>query len=1066
MQRNNAFRSLSRWESIRLFARARQQANSGLQPSALYELLFGLQDQTVEIQLPLPSTNQVFVTVNPKVAAELFDDDRFEKVPSKPFRRIGGDGLLTAWTTEPFWSIAHRILAPQFAGAFLQHYQRSIQKIANTLSDRIRYRELQSSSISTIDLVSRSTFDFACEIILGQHSGSLFSDLPDPLQTLSERLIVDLMAEVSQPSFLSFLSVRRSRRIRTSIRRMENIFSYIIRERQMKGRDTQRVDLLERMIHFPDPVTSERLSDDNILRNCMTLFSAVFETSRASVSWLIYHLATHQDLQRQLASELDNVIGATGEITPEVCTAIPLLERVLSEAQRLTPSFQGVSRRALGDQSLLGRIEVPSGSTFSILLWGLHNNPYYWSNPTIFDPDRFLPERERLIEPGSYYPFGSGVRACIGQGLARLEISTIILSLLRDFRFHCVGEQPLLLNFTSIATQPKSLELHFEERYVQRSTVTAASATGAGKCPMHQVAPSNSDSAEYQGNVLTAGLLTTQQSDPKASTNALITIGYGSEGGSTAELATDLARSLNGSGIKTKVACVDDLVDQMSSIEKLIVAIPSYNGAPPANGRKFFSLLNRTGPDYQQLQYSVIGVGDHNWSKTFHSVPKRIHQALAHRKAKELAPPIYLDVATDYQPILSHWTHALKERLLDCLAVEIPTDSDQPGFTVTPLTGSLRITSHSRTSYFQLLGSSELLGPPYQELGRSRRSLSLRLPPAITYTAGDYLQVVPSNDHQKVERVLFRLGLDPRALVQVSSNGSLGHWIPSEPLTLYRLFSDYIDITSPLDAHRSALIQSVISGNPSCCPDQVLPRTFIDITENVAPAESIDLALLLTHLLPMQRQYYPIASCSGISPDLAEIISATSINDWSAPVPSLCSEFLNSLRPGDLLRGRIVESMFHPPLDNDTPIVCIAIGACASPFKAFFERRARSCDQSVGRSAKSLLLIASAGPGIENLFGEMCRDWMSKGVVDVSESSLNGGNGAGPSFHELSEWLGTFRSQLLKACDNQSVFYLSSTLPGAVDLLGVVIGQENLEALHRHGRLQQELVMTRGMSKK
>lgn len=1064
MHSANAFHSLSRWESIRLFARARREIRSGLQPSTLYQLLYDLQDQTVEIRLPLPSTNQIFVTVNPKVATELFDDDRFEKVPSKPFRRIGGDGLLTAWTSEPFWSIAHRIIAPQLAGVFLEHYQRSIQKIANTLADRIRYRELNSASISIIDLVSRSTFDFACEIILGEHSGSLFSDLPDPLQTLSERLIVDLMAEVSQPSFLSFLSVRRSRRLKDSIHRMQDIFRLIIRERQKKNHEADRADLLERMIHFPDPITSERLDENNILRNCMTLFSAVFETSRASVAWVIYHLSTHQDLQRQLISELDKKIGVTGEITPEVCTSIPLLERILNEAQRLTPSFQGVTRRAIGNQSLLNCIEVPSGSTFSILLWGLHNNPQYWPNASRFDPDRFLPERERFIEPGSYYPFGSGVRACIGQGLARLEISTIILTLLRDFRFNLVGEQQLAFNFASIATQPTSLKLHFAERQAQRSSTIALPTAGVGQCPIHQPTTNKSESEANRYQALIDGQhKITHWGKPNSFINTVITIGYGSEGGFTAELARNLGRSLNASGIKVTVACVDDLVDQMSTIERLIVAIPSYNGTPPSNGRKFFSLLNRKGPDYQQLKYSVIGVGDHNWTKTFHSVPKRIHEALAQRKAMEFAPALYLDVARDYQAILNHWIEDLKEELLGRGNAEIQSGIGKVGITVSPLKGSLPIASNSRTSYFQLLGSIELLGEPQRELGRSRLSLSLRLPPAISYKAGDYLQIIPSNDHQKVEYVLFRLGLDPRALIEVSSSDSFGHWIPPEPLTLYRLFSDYIDITSPLDAHRSTLIQAIITGNAPSRPGNTLPRTLIDLAKDVTPCESIDLGLLLTHLLPMQRQYYSIASCSGISPDVAEIISATSINDWSAPTPNLCTAYLNDLRPGDLIRGKIVDSAFHPPVDSQSPIVCISIGACIAPFKAFFERKAHKHDPRINGSVESLLLIASAGPGIENLLGEIRTKWRSSGVVDVHEGSLNGSNGAPPSVNELIEWLGAFKSQLIKACDNQSIFYLSSALPNAVDVLGGVIGQENLDMLHRSDRLHQELTMTRGM---
>ena len=68
--------------------------------------------------------------------------------------------------------------------------------------------------------------------------------------------------------------------------------------------------------------------------------------------------------------------------------------------------------------------------------WVLHRHRTYWKDPDVFDPDRFLPEREGEMTPGAYLPFGTGPRICAGAAFATIEAVLLIARLFRAFDFH------------------------------------------------------------------------------------------------------------------------------------------------------------------------------------------------------------------------------------------------------------------------------------------------------------------------------------------------------------------------------------------------------------------------------------------------------------------------------------------------------------------------------------------------------------------------------------------------------------------------------------------------------
>ena len=61
-------------------------------------------------------------------------------------------------------------------------------------------------------------------------------------------------------------------------------------------------------------------------------------------------------------------------------------------------------------------------------LWISTPHARYWRTPHVFDPDRFLPEREAELTSGAYIPFGLGPRVCAGAAFAQTEACLLYTS--------------------------------------------------------------------------------------------------------------------------------------------------------------------------------------------------------------------------------------------------------------------------------------------------------------------------------------------------------------------------------------------------------------------------------------------------------------------------------------------------------------------------------------------------------------------------------------------------------------------------------------------------------------
>ena len=313
-----------------------------------------------------------------------------------------------------------RLMGPPFHGERMHVYGRLMRESAIRVIDGWQigrpfpiHREMQAI---TLDVILRAVFGVDQEAVL------------QPFRALVERFVAQASSAsapfIALPAFqydLGWLSpwgrfVRNRRAIRDALRAE-------ITRRRLDGAG-DRTDILSLLVTARDE-DGQSMSDEELLDEMFTLLMAGHETTATSLAWIFWHLGRHPGVVDRLRAELERVVGA-GPLDASQLSRLEYLDAVIKESMRLTPVATLVARR-LHEPARIGGLALPAGTTVGANIYLAHRRPDVWHDPERFDPDRFLGLRP---SPYTFFPFGGGVRRCLGSAMATYEMKTVLAEVL------------------------------------------------------------------------------------------------------------------------------------------------------------------------------------------------------------------------------------------------------------------------------------------------------------------------------------------------------------------------------------------------------------------------------------------------------------------------------------------------------------------------------------------------------------------------------------------------------------------------------------------------------------
>ena len=358
-------------------------------------------------------------------------------------KKVLGDGLLTS--EGNLHRNQRQLIQPVFHQDRLTAYAAIMTECILRMSNRWRNNDTldvhKEFMLLTLDVVCKTLFNFDIESEakeIGKHVTTLveyFNRARMPLAELIEKLPL--------PSNRRFQYAKKQ--LDAIIYRM--IDGTSIGKRNDLRQHDRHVDLISILVEHKNVNYDNGcyvFSNLQLRDNIMTIFLAGHETVANALTWTFYLLSQNKREEGKLQDEVDSILDNDGAPTAADIPKLEFTEKVFAESMRLYPPAWAVGRQAIHDYKI-GEYTIPAGSTLLMSQYLMHRDPRFFPEPERFNPERWNSETKANLPRFSYFPFGGGPRACIGEPFAWIEGILSIATIARRWKMKLEPGHPIVL---------------------------------------------------------------------------------------------------------------------------------------------------------------------------------------------------------------------------------------------------------------------------------------------------------------------------------------------------------------------------------------------------------------------------------------------------------------------------------------------------------------------------------------------------------------------------------------------------------------------------------------------
>ena len=343
---------------------------------------------------------------------------------NKNLKFLLGNGLLT--NEGEFWMKQRRLMQPLFHKQRLQGF---VQKILESTNVMMADWTQRSGTVADLHSeMTKLTLEVVSQTLMSTDVRGDFQKLSDAIEYVMKGMIERTSSFLRMPYWLPLpkqIAMRKNRKL------LNDTVAKIIADRHASKQHFD--DLLSMLLEVEDADTKERMSDEQIRDEVITIFLAGHETTANALSFTFYLLSKHPDAKQRIAAEVQQVFGSN-EINYEGLNKLEFTTMVIKESMRLFPPAWAITREVAKDDVIDG-YHLKKGDSVVMSPYVIQRLEKYWDEPKAFMPERFAPDKLKGIHRYAYFPFGGGARLCIGNNFAMMEMQIILAVACSKFNF-------------------------------------------------------------------------------------------------------------------------------------------------------------------------------------------------------------------------------------------------------------------------------------------------------------------------------------------------------------------------------------------------------------------------------------------------------------------------------------------------------------------------------------------------------------------------------------------------------------------------------------------------------
>ncbi|KAH9370501.1 hypothetical protein HPB48_020539 [Haemaphysalis longicornis] len=235
----------------------------------------------------------------------------------------------------------------------------------------------------------------------------------------------------------------RTKQYEEAIKDMRSLLAQALRKCKAGGEGTLLADVLNK----------SAASEEQAVDDCIT-FAVKGYSLVSAMTWLLYFLATHPELQDAIAEEAKQTLDKARPLTRQDLTNMKSVQNTIKETLRTATIEPWAARCQDVDVEIGGHI-IPKKTPVIQALGVVLHEENKWKVPHRFDVSRFEGAPEEEEERVWLCPFGfAGKRQCPGRELSVLVMGVFLASLCPRLRLQPVPDQ-VVAPTSALVTRPQ-----------------------------------------------------------------------------------------------------------------------------------------------------------------------------------------------------------------------------------------------------------------------------------------------------------------------------------------------------------------------------------------------------------------------------------------------------------------------------------------------------------------------------------------------------------------------------------------------------------------------------------